>query len=85
MKYVKWTGKDIEGIEMAFLATEIDASGRVCREVGVDANEEIVHRFPSKEFPSGEYGLFDVQTIEVAGLASNISHEAFESLWGKSR
>ena len=69
---------------MAFLATEVAPfCGRVCREVGVNETEEIVHRFPSRGLPKRGVWLFDVQTIETTGLESNISREVFESLWGQ--
>ena len=83
MNYLRWTvGKEITGRlsnrRLVDLYTEIDDSGRVSREVGVDGDGSVVYRAPSTYDP---YGLFDNQVIEMVEPHNDITPEAFEQLW----
>jgi hypothetical protein len=83
MKYIRWTiGKEITGRfpnrRLVDLITEVDDSGRVSREVGIDDGGDVVHRAPSPDDP---YGLFDNQVIEPVDRENDIAPDAFERLW----
>ncbi len=82
MRYLLWNTKDISGLSdlnMALLVTEIDEMGCVLREVGVDQRSKVVHRFPSTEFPFGDYGLFDLQKVGMEG--SEMTKADFDKYW----
>jgi hypothetical protein len=81
VNYRRWTvGKEIAGrlSNRRLVDTEIDESGRVSREVGVDGDGSVVYRAPST---SDRYGLFDNQVIEIVEPRNEITPEAFEQLW----
>jgi hypothetical protein len=65
MRYLRWDDRDAEGLSavdgIVSLYTEVDGEGRVRREVGVNHDGKVVHRFPSTQHPHGTYGLFDLQ------------------------
>jgi hypothetical protein len=85
MRYVKWTGLDIEGLdsiaEITVLYTEIDDNGDIIRELGMNKNGTIVHKFPSHSGKYGKYGVFDGQKVIVSDLHSDISKEDFDRMW----
>lgn len=72
---------------LASLAIEVDAEGRVFREVGLDATGVVSHRTPSDVYPHGEYGLLlDVPRMYIdddirCGNARELSESEFEALW----
>ena len=73
----------MEGLHGAWglsrLLTEVDDQGSVTRELGFDAEGNIVHRFPG-EPTRAEYGVFDLAKI---GPSERVAMEAeqFERLW----
>jgi len=85
MTYIRWRiGTDIRGRlpfrlrVIAEVYTEVDAAGRVMREIGVDASGDVLHFAPSER---DRFGLFDGQIIEPTTRPGDISPEAFEQLW----
>ena len=84
MFYLKWTENDITNLSqnssLKVLLTEVDSDGNVKREVGVDENENIVHKAPTEK---DNYGLFDNQPIDTASLRNDCSKEEFEELWNR--
>jgi hypothetical protein len=51
--------------ELHKVLLEIDDEGRVNREIGLNKEGEIIHRFPSSHFKYGSYGLFDLTKFEL--------------------
>ena len=83
MTYIRWTiGKEIAGRfsdrRLVDLYTEVDDTGQITRDVGVDGAGSVVYRAPSTNAP---YGLFDNQVVEVGERENDITPEAFEQLW----
>ncbi len=81
MFYIEWSEKDIKGLEelkIDRLITEIDDTGKVLREIGLNSQGHIVHKAPSDY---DNYGLFDLQKVETRGLSSTVAHTEFERLW----
>lgn len=81
MYYIRWSDKEIKGLEITQIWAEIETGGRVCREVGLDIKRSIVHKCPSNDHPLGEYGYFDLASIDTSNLSSNISQAEFQKLW----
>lgn len=84
MYYISWDSQSIEGlgksIGCAILYTEVDQSGRVLREIGVDEEGWIVHCAPSSR---NAHGLFDNQMIDKTSLRNDISEQEFLRLWAR--
>jgi hypothetical protein len=78
MYYVEWTNADIDNMPFKKLLTEIDQDGKVMREIGLNDKNEIMHKAPSEK---DNYGLFDLQIIEVKNLKNDFTKEYFDSLW----
>ena len=81
-KYLRWTEDDCGGLGklgIAELLTEVDSSGVVSREIGLDAAGRVVHYAPSND---DHYGLFDLQTIDSSRQDDgDVSAPRFEELW----
>ncbi len=75
--YVRWTETEITGLPFAELLTEISALGVVLREVGLNANHEVVHRAPT----GTSRGLFDNQAVSLAASRNDFEVQYFEQLW----
>ncbi len=64
---------------------EVDESGAIMREIGLDNNGDIIHAYPDRDlsvkFKDGKYGLFDVSLIQINGSKDDISKEQFENIW----
>ena len=86
MHYRKWDEDDAQGIQsisgMVVLYTELDNDGNVRREIGFNKSDEVVHRFPSRLYRYGTYGLFDNQKVVIIDGYSNVTKDEFEKLWG---
>jgi len=85
MHYIKITSEDIDlskfgPIDLVYL--EIDNNGSTLREIGLDNNNMIVHKYPSESFEYGIYGIFDMNAFDLDSLESEISKENFEKIWG---
>ncbi|MCP3685585.1 MAG: hypothetical protein GY861_23285 [bacterium] len=78
MFYIEWMEKEIEGLGMYRLITEVNPNGTVLREVGLDTSGNVIHKTPTAQ---KNYGLFDLQKIETNNLHSTLSTEEFEKLW----
>lgn len=83
MFYAELHSSDILGLEkggegIVAVFTEVDDSGLVRREVGLNRAGNVVHRFPSSG-RLGERGLFDL--VPVAASKSNLSEEEFSRIW----
>ncbi len=64
------------------LFIEIDNRGFVVREIGLNKNLRVVHRFPDSDFEYGEYGLFDLAQLELKTDQHNdLTESRFEELW----
>jgi hypothetical protein len=50
------------------------------REVGLDVEGKVVHRFPDQRFPWGDRGFFDPHTPPI-GEAIEASCDEFDSAW----
>lgn len=80
--YLRWTTDEAEfwgGVEVVF--TEVDRTGHVHREVGLDRSGTVVHKKPSAEHPYGRDGFFHL--IDLPPRAQTISEAEFEKLWSK--
>lgn len=61
---------------------EINDDGAMNREVGVDKRNVPIHKYPSKDFHLGRYGVFDLNRIDLPPDTDNdISKEFFEQCW----
>ena len=84
MRYILiWTEADLEGLQkttgLERLLTEFDEKGTVTREIGFDADGNIVHRHPG--VPTREkYGIFDLASI-APSTPADVGLEEFERLW----
>jgi len=63
---------------------EIDSQGVVQRELGFDGDGNVVHQFPSTQFPHGSYGHFDLAPFETKGLTNDIEPAEFETRWAEA-
>lgn len=82
MRYLRWLEKDIAGIASVGLAsiwTEVDADGRVVREIGFDANGRSVLGAPTAERARG---LFDNVTVALErNDEDELEPSLFEEAW----
>jgi hypothetical protein len=86
MFYLKWTEKDIKGLNVDGLScvyTEVDEKGRVTKEIGVDVKGKIVHKWPGADSKFGIYGLFDLAPIDTSKETASTGTE-FSKSWGKN-
>jgi len=84
VKYIEWDIDSIQNMSsisgMIKLYTEIEDDGSVCREIGINQEGIVIHKFPSDHFKQGKYGLFDNQIVEVKETVS-LDKNNFELLW----
>jgi hypothetical protein len=82
-RILQWTEADIEGLGDAWglsrILTEVDDRGLVTRELGFDAEGNLVHRCPG-EPTRAAYGVFDLAKIAPTDR-SDMSADEFERLW----
>jgi len=87
MPYVVFGESDIgksdrlAGIVRIFL--DLDDRGRPKREVALDADGKVVHRFPDRRFKEGTYGMFDGTFVSLTSGEGEISKAAFEEAWNR--
>lgn len=85
MYYLKWTEENATGLSLfsgiKALYLEIDDSGNVHREIGVNKEGKVVHKCPSIIHQYGQYGILDNQKVMISDLKSTIMKEEFEKLW----
>ncbi len=83
----KWTNDEIDNLYEKFsisvLFTEVNKDGRVIREIGLDENNNIIHKCPSKNYKYGKYGLFDLVKVDLSNDENNFDNSYFEELWEK--
>ena len=91
MRYVVWTKGPILMLlsNLASLASEVDSSGYVHREIGFDAAGAVIHKKPSESHQRGDYGLLDGPPIDVdiaiaRGIAREIPPTEFDQAWNQS-
>jgi hypothetical protein len=89
MRYLKWTG----GVPLELapllhdLLIEYNEQGYAVREVGLDTDGRVIHRYPSDQHRFGQYGLeADDFPVEVDDAlqgphARELSKEEFEGIW----
>lgn len=83
MIYLKWTQDEAEFPQsIRVVYTEVDAEGRVHREIGVDRSGAVVHKKPSAAYPNGRDGFF--YRIDLPSVASSIAQAEFEKLWTRA-
>jgi len=85
MFYLKWSRNDIDGLEqfngIVTLLTEINKEGIVTKEIGLDKNNKIVHKFPSRNHTYGKYGIFDNQAVDIRNKNINFTKKEFDRVW----
>ncbi len=88
MHYFRWTSQEIKNLEegtgIFVLLTEVDPDGKVIREVGLDAQGNVVHKCPSTSFRHGTYGLFDLLPVDISGWRDRITEADFQKYWHAS-
>lgn len=89
MRYIKLNNEFVnfnefvEGIYEVFI--ELSSSGEVQREIGINSDSNIIHKFPSDDFEYGKYGIFDLAKINLSENDLNeLTKDDFEILWKKS-
>lgn len=86
MYYFKWTEKDIKGLNsdgINCVYTEVNEKGQVLKEIGVDRDGKIVHRWPSSTSRLWKYGIFDLAQIDVS-VKTTLREETFNRMWNKN-
>jgi hypothetical protein len=61
--------------------TEVDEQGSVTRELGFDADGNVVHRCPGQPRVIGDYGVFDLAKIGSSDQ-TDMEPDEFDRLWG---
>ena len=52
------------------------------REIGFDFDNQIIHAYPSKKYPYGKYGIFDLNTFDVVTQEDfPLQEKEFEEKW----
>jgi hypothetical protein len=62
---------------------EIRADGFPTREIAVDENDQIIHRFPDERFEDGRYGVFADGYGVDPSESEPIPKEVFDALWSR--
>jgi hypothetical protein len=81
MYYVKRNYKD--GSNLKEIYVEVNAEGRVTREIEFDVSGKVIHKCPAKGFKNGTYGLFDNVPFDTKNLKNDLTKDAFEKFWDK--
>ena len=80
-----WTEADAAGLGEAWglsrIITEVDEEGFVTRELGFDAEGNLIHRCPGEPTVTDQYGVFDLAKIAPSDRA-DLDPEEFDRLWG---
>ena len=80
-----WTEAEITGLFEAWglsrIITEVDEEGLVTRELGYDAEGNLVHRCPGEPRVTDQHGVFDLAQIAPSHRA-DLDAEEFDRLWG---
>jgi len=80
-----WTETDItglgEGWGLSRIITEVDEQGLVTRELGYDAEGNLIHRCPGEPTVTDDYGVFDLAKI-APGDRTDLEPDEFDRLWG---
>lgn len=65
------------------LLIEVKPNGTINREIGLNSKDQIIHKYPSKHFQHGRYGILDLVSISLSQDDKDaISRDAFEGYWG---
>ena len=82
-RILMWTEADVTGLAEAWglssILTEVDEQGAVTRELGFDADGNLVHRHPG-EPTRAKYGVFDLAKI-APPTSSEMEPAEFDRLW----
>ena len=82
-RILEWTEADIEGLSDSWgltrIVTEVDDDGSVTRELGFDANGNLVHRYPG-EPKHAKHGVFDQANFGRSDR-TDMGAEEFQRLW----
>jgi hypothetical protein len=82
-RILQWTEANISGLMegwgLSRILTEVGDDGSVTRELGFDAEGNLVHRFPG-EPTRAKYGVFDLAEIDGSS-GPELNAEEFERLW----
>lgn len=80
-----WTTAEVTGLGEATglsrIITEVDDEGTVRRELGFDAEGNLIHRCPGEPTVTDQYGVFDLAKIAPSDRA-DLDPEEFDRLWG---
>lgn len=76
--------EDLTKIGIHTVWIEVNEEGIVERELGFDANNHVIHRFPGGG-PLGRYGIFDLVKFAPGAIEENLSAESFESAFRDSK
>jgi hypothetical protein len=85
-RIIQWTEAELSRLGEIWgllrILTEVADDGSVMRELGFDAEGNVVHRFPGEPTRAdyADYGVFDLATIDPSGGADMDAAE-FERLW----
>jgi len=82
-----WTEAELTGLGKAWglsrIITEVDEQGLVTRELGFDADGNLIHRYPGEPTVTDDYGVFDLATIAPSDR-SDMEPDEFDCLWGRT-
>lgn len=80
-----WTEAELTGLGKAWglsrIITEVDEQGLVTRELGFDAEGNLIHRCPGEPTVTDDYGVFDLAKIAPSDH-TDLEPEEFDRLWG---
>lgn len=82
-RILSWTETDLTGLAEAWglsrILTEVDEQGAVTRELGFDADGDVIHRHPGAP-TRAKHGVFDLATIAPSD-ATEMDPAEFDRLW----
>jgi hypothetical protein len=82
-RILSWTETDLTGLRetwgLSRILTEIDDQGAVTRELGFDADGDVIHRHPG-EPTRAKYGVFDLANIAPSDT-TEMDPTEFDRLW----
>ena len=83
-RILEWTESELTGLGKAWglsrILTEVNEEGTVTRELGFDADGELVHRWPGEPTVTDKYGVFDLAKIAPSNR-TNLEPDEFDRLW----
>jgi len=92
MRYIKIKNNELFDFSTFYpslnlLIIELDNDGKVTKEIGIDKDNKIMHKFPERErvYRHGQYGIFDLAKFDIVNIEENSSLTEFNTYWYKTQ